>query len=109
MLDKALVGGIAFVGGIDNLKFHMLDPRIIDGIIGGQDAGVLLAEVIASHTGIEKLYLWNTDLIGKDNVEQWGKSLLKNKKLTYLGLDGVTDEIREQLRDATKDRSLKID
>jgi len=103
MLDKALVGGT------DNLKFHMLDTSVIGGILGGQDAGVLLAEVIASHTGIEKLYVWNTDLIGKDNVEQWGKSLLKNKKLTYLGLNGVTDEVREQLRDATKDRSLKID
>jgi len=92
-----------------NLKFFMLDNNFVGETDVGQEVGVRLAEVLASHTSIEQLYLWNTDLIGKDNLKQWGNTLLNNKKLTYLGLDGVTEKMKEQLREATKDRSPQLD
>merc|ERR1711935_1047564 len=38
---------------------------------GGQEAGVRLAKVLATNATIKELYLWYTDLIGSDNVEEW--------------------------------------
>jgi len=53
--------------------------------------------------------LWNTDLIRADNAEKWVNALMKINTLTELDLDGVGEEIVEQLKTKTKGRSINLD
>ena len=101
----ALIDGVKV---FHNLNFLWLNKTLVGGKDGGQEAGLRLAEVIASHTSIKQLNLCDTDLIGTDNVEQWGDALLQNKTLTKFSLDRTTKEIKEQLKEKTKDRSPKL-
>jgi len=76
---------------------------------GGQEVGVRLAKMISTNTTIKKLELYDTDLIGADNAEQWGDALMKNVTLTKLSLRGVGYEILDKLKAETKNRALKFE
>merc|ERR1712008_154689 len=96
------------VGKFKNLeKLGIFNTKVGDEK-GGQEAGVRLAKVLATNTTIKSLELYDTDLIGSDNVVEWGDALIKNTTLTDLSLYGVDEEIKEKLRTKTKDRTPKI-
>jgi len=66
---------------------------------------------LATNTTITGLWLYSTDLIGLDNVVQWGDALMVNTTLTTLSLEldeEVDAEIRKKLRTKTKDRTPKL-
>jgi len=87
---------------------------------GGQEVGLRLAEMMSTNTTIKRLELDDTDLIGADNVEQWGDALMKNNTLTELmlrvgGYDDDGDEIEDgdefvdKLKTKTENRALKLE
>jgi len=96
------------VGKFKNLEWFQIHKTKVGDEKGGQEAGVRLAKVLATNTTIKKLYLDNTDLIGSDNVVQWGDALMENTTLMTLYLDAVDAEIIETLRTKTKDRTPKL-
>jgi len=75
----------------------------------GQEAGMRLSKVLATNTTIKTFRLHNTNLIGSDNVVQWGDALMENNSLTKLMLGGVGKEIEEELRTKTKDRTPELE
>jgi len=99
---------------IDRLKiFHNLHTlRIHDTLVcgkeGGKEAGLRLADVLATNITITELRLFGTDLIGTENVEQWGDALMKNTALRWLELSGVDREIVDHLKMKTKNRRLEL-
>ena len=92
-----------------NLEVLGISDTLVGGEKEGQEAGVRLAKVLATNTTIKELDLSRTDLIGVDNVMQWGDAMMKNTTLTGLSLDGVEAEIAEQLRTITKDRTPSLE
>jgi len=71
--------------------------------------GVRLAKVLATNTTITFLRLGDTDLIGSDNVVEWGDALMENKTLAMLGMLGLDEEIKAKLRTRTKDRTPNLE
>ena len=55
-----------------------------------------------------ELCLVDTDLLDGENVEDWAKELVVNRTLTELGLDGVKDDMIQQLKEATKLQTPKL-
>ena len=92
-----------------NLEVLGISDTLVGGEKEGQEAGVRLAKVLATNTTIKELDLSRTDLIGVDNVMQWGDAMMENTTLTGLSLDGVEAEIAEQLRTITKDRTPSLE
>ena len=92
-----------------NLEVLGISDTLVGGEKEGQEAGVRLAKGFATNTTIKELDLSRTDLIGVDNVMQWGDAMMKNTTLTGLSLDGVEAEIAEQLRTITKDRTPSLE
>jgi len=80
----------------------------VDGKAVGQEGGVWIANMMSTNTTIKTLELRDTDLMGADNIEQWGDSLMTNNTLTDLEGKGFEDEIIEQLRTITENRVLKL-
>ena len=74
----------------------------------GQEPSVQLTEVISSSNNTKHLYLWKTKLIGLNNLNQWGDSLMKNTTLIILGLKGVGNEIVSELEDHKQYRTLSL-
>merc|ERR1711956_49884 len=75
----------------------------------GQEVGVRLAKMMSTNTTIKTLVLWDTDLIGADNTEQWGDALMNNNTLTELNLRyGVGDEIVQKLKTKTENRTPEL-
>jgi len=64
-----------------NLEYLQIYNTSVGDEKGGQEAGVRLAKVLATNTTIKRLWLINTDLIGTDNVVEWGDALMENKTL----------------------------
>ena len=75
---------------------------------GGQEAGRRLANMLSSNDHIERLKLWDTDLLVSENVEEWGDALMKATNLTKLELHGVGSEIVGKLQERTKDREPEL-
>jgi len=92
----------------ENLEGFAISDTLVGGEKGGQEAGVRLAKVLSANTTIKILFLYDTDLIGIDNVVQWGDTLIENKTLTYLSLAGVDEEIKWKLRTKIKDRTPNL-
>jgi len=87
---------------------------IYDTLVGGdedgvQDAGVCLANELATNTTITSISLYSTNLIVSDNVAQWGDALMKNKTLTRLRLRGVGSDIVDELKAKTKGRTPDLE
>ena len=83
---------------------------IYDASLGGdgenrQEAGVRLANVLATNTTITELCFKKIDLIGSNNVAQLGDALMRNKILTELWLDEVGADIKDELKAKTKGRT----
>jgi len=75
-----------------------------------RNAGMRLADAMATNNSIETLYLLDTDFLLMDNVEQWGVALTTNKTIETLNLEWVEAEVVEKLKGITKDNpKLKID
>lgn len=89
------------------VEFHLIDT-FVGGERGGQEVGVRLAEVLAINTTITEFSLDRTDLIGSDNVAQWGDALVENNTLINFWVKGVEAEIKDELKARTKDRTLKL-
>merc|ERR1740136_180867 len=92
----------------ENLEGLAISDTLVGGEMGGKEAGVRLAKVLAANTTIKILFLYDTDLIRIDNVVQWGDTLIENKTLTYLSLAGVDEEIKWKLRTKIKDRTPNL-
>jgi len=71
---------------LHDMKELTIENTLVGGDGGGQQVGLRLAEILSTNTTIERLHLWNTDLIGTENVEQWGDALMKNDTMTELNL-----------------------
>jgi len=74
----------------------------------GRKAGERLAGAMVVNTSVRSLVLRHTDLVVRENVEQWEAALTSNKTLRDFDLLGVEAEIVEKLREATKDRTPKL-
>jgi len=96
------------VNQFHNFNKLTINDYNVDGQAVGQEVGVRLAKIMATNTTIKKLELLYTDLIGVDNTEQWGDALMNNNTLTELRLSGVGDDIIEQLKTKTKNRTLEL-
>jgi len=92
-----------------NLEYLQIYNTYVGDENGGQEAGVRLANVLATNTTMTTLNLQWTDLIGSDIVVEWGDALMENKTLTTCYLTGVDYEIEEKLRTKTKDRTPSLD
>ena len=57
------------------------------------------------------LKLCDTDVIGLDNLGQWGFAIFKNNTLQMFEVDGVKykGEIISKLKELTKDRTPNLD
>ena len=60
---------IKCVKEVHSLKELTIDKTLVGGEEGGQEVGLWLANTLSTNTTIEKLYLRDTDLIGRENVE----------------------------------------
>jgi len=86
--------------------------KLTDTLVGGRDeagkeAGVRLAKVLASNTTIERLELLRTDLVGPENVVEWGDALVQNRTLKTFTLYGVAAEIDDELREKMNTNLVK--
>merc|ERR1712008_293356 len=78
---------------LNEVKELTIENTFVGGDEGeGQLVGLRLAEILSTNTTIERLHLWNTDLIGTENVEQWGDALMKNDTMTELDLKLMGDD-----------------
>jgi len=93
---------------LSKLIYVKLYDILVDGEREGQEAGVLLAKVLASNNTIISLSLFRTNLLGSSNVIQWGDALMENNILKQLRSEGVGTQIREKLKERTKDRRPKL-
>jgi len=92
-----------------NLKSLTIWDSLIEVEEGGRDAGVTLAEALASNSTINRLNLYSTNLMEPANAAQWADALRKNVTLTTLCLDNVDSGIEEELRVSMKERVPKLD
>ena len=91
-----------------NIKNLTIKITEVVGEEGGQETGVRLAEVLASNNTIETLDLYRTQLIDKNNKEQWGNALLENKMITKL-CGGIKWDVVEYLKAKTADRTPTLE
>merc|ERR1712008_5521 len=86
--------GTAFVDAISEhirQSSSQLDYlRLLYVKVGGDEEGgksaVRFAEAVGENDSLTTLKLYGTDVIGLENLEQWGFALTKNKTLTKLEL-----------------------
>lgn len=98
-----------FVGKSDKLIWLSLyDSYASGGEREGQEAGVRLADAIASSGSLRDLGLCRTRLLAMENIEQWGSALMRNTKLKTLWLDKAEREILENLKERTIARSQNL-
>mmetsp|Transcript_22987 Transcript_22987/g.28194 ORF Transcript_22987/g.28194 Transcript_22987/m.28194 type:complete len:802 (+) Transcript_22987:101-2506(+) len=95
-------------GIIDWMKdkhLKTLDIRCtcVGGKHGGRDTGSRLADAIASHESLEDLKLYQTDLIGERNIEDWKKAFKRNQSIKTLDLWGFGDVLGEVSLESTFD------
>ena len=105
---------------MDAISEHIRKPSQFDYLclnrvkVGGDEEGkkaaVRFAEAVGDNKSLTTLNLRFTDMIGLENLEQWGFALTKNNTLTKLELNGVNDkdEIMSKLKEVTKDRTPKL-
>ena len=74
---------------LHNLKELTIERTLVGGEEEGREVGLQLAKALSTNTSIERLSLWYTNLIGQDNVKQWGDALIENDTLTELNLKGI--------------------
>jgi len=62
-----------------NLKSLHIDFTRVGGrnVNEGRDAGIRLAKTLAAKNTIETLWLYETDLMGSRNVDEWSKAFEK--------------------------------
>jgi len=100
---------IQHVGESSTLRRLDLINTLVGDEEEGQEAGVWLAHILASNENIKSLMLYETDLMGSNNITQWGDALMKNKTLTLLSMRGVGIKIKDELKRMTKDRTPNLD
>merc|ERR1740124_1764282 len=93
------------VGGTSNWKRLLLADTEEEDL---EKAGVRLAHALSSNTTITSLTLFYTNLLVSSNVKEWGAALMENSTLTELGDLRRHTEIKEKLKEMTKDRTLKL-
>lgn len=99
---------IQHVGESSNLRtLNLINTLVGDG--EGEEAGAWLAHLLASNKNIKSLVLSETDLVGFNNMNQWGDALMENKTLTFLSMRGVGVHIKDVLKRMTKGRTPKLD
>ena len=74
----------------------------------GQDAGMRLADAIAANSIIARLYLEHTNLIGSKNVDHRGDTIIENTTMTRLLLTGYGDEIVNELKQKSEQRTPEL-
>jgi len=91
--------GAAFVDAISEhiRQSSQLDDLYLYGVeFGGGEEGwksaVWFAEAVGENDSLTTLYLYHMDVIGMDNLEEWGFALMENKTLTKMVLRNVKDQ-----------------
>jgi len=102
---SSLIKRVRQMHGLKNLR---LWDTIVGGGEEGLDVGLYLAKIISTNTTIETLRLMRTDLIRIENSDKWVDALMENKALTWLGLLGVEENLVQQLRVETCNRTPEL-
>lgn len=106
---------------IDAVSKHVSESSRLDKLwlsdisVGGEEGGkaaVRLVEAIDANNSLKEFYLGGeTDLLGLNNLEEWGSILVKNNTLKKLVVvSGLKDrgEIISKLKEITKNRTPKL-
>jgi len=61
----------------------------------GRDTGIRLAKTLAAKNTIKRLWLYETDLMGSRNVDEWSKAFDKMTSLKILRCEGMKSYIKD--------------
>ena len=61
----------------------------------GRDTGIRLAKTLAAQNTIKRLWLYETDLMGSRNVDEWSKAFDKMTSLKILRCEGMKSYIKD--------------
>lgn len=86
------------IKALTNLHLLTIGDTLVTGEVKVHDAGLHLAQALASNCTINKLNMYNTNLISTSNVAQWTDAFINNVPLTTVSLHQVDKGIEEELR-----------